>query len=62
MVAKDPSSNATYYYNESIGKSQWERPEETSMSAHIPFATQIGGDWVEAVDETTGMLCFKIFV
>ncbi|XP_022742237.1 uncharacterized protein LOC111293657 isoform X3 [Durio zibethinus] len=54
VEAKDPSTGASYYYNESIGKSQWERPVETSWSAHIPFATRLGGDWVEAVDETTG--------
>ncbi|XVF40868.1 hypothetical protein PTKIN_Ptkin01aG0151100 [Pterospermum kingtungense] len=54
VEAKDPSTGASYYYNESIGKSQWERPVETSLGAHIPFGTQLGGDWVEAVDETTG--------
>ncbi|XVF07061.1 hypothetical protein REPUB_Repub06bG0104700 [Reevesia pubescens] len=52
VEAKDPSTGASYYCNESIGKSQWERPVETS--AHVPFATRLGGDWVEAVDETTG--------
>ncbi|XVE95722.1 hypothetical protein REPUB_Repub02eG0123700 [Reevesia pubescens] len=55
VEAKDPSTGASYYYNESIGKSQWERPVETSLSAHIPFATRFGGDWVEAVDETTAV-------
>ncbi|KAK8570838.1 hypothetical protein V6N13_103237 [Hibiscus sabdariffa] len=54
VEAKDPSSGASYYYNESIGKSQWERPVETSLSTSIPSATRLVGDWVEAVDETTG--------
>lgn len=54
VEAKDPSTGASYYYNESIGKSQWEKPGEKSLNAHIPFTTGLGGDWVEAVDETTG--------
>ncbi|XP_017627708.1 uncharacterized protein LOC108470771 isoform X1 [Gossypium arboreum] len=54
VEAKDPSSGASYYYNESKGKSQWERPVETSSSTHFPFATRHVEDWVEAVDETTG--------
>ncbi|OMO97738.1 hypothetical protein CCACVL1_04476 [Corchorus capsularis] len=54
VEAKDPSTGASYYYNESIGKTQWERPAETSLSAHFAFAKQLVGDWVEAVDETTG--------
>ncbi|XWS43006.1 hypothetical protein CRYUN_Cryun16bG0063200 [Craigia yunnanensis] len=54
VEAKDPSTGASYYYNESNGKSQWERPVETSLNVHFPFATRLIGDWVEAVDETTG--------
>ncbi|KAE8664105.1 WW domain-containing protein, putative isoform 2 [Hibiscus syriacus] len=54
VVAKDPSSGASYYYNESIGKSQWERPVETSSSTSISYTTRLVGDWVESVDETTG--------
>ncbi|EOY08773.1 WW domain-containing protein, putative isoform 2 [Theobroma cacao] len=54
VEAKDPSTGASYYYNDGTGKSQWERPVETSLSAQVPFATQLVGDWVEAVDETTG--------
>nr|KJB46179.1 hypothetical protein B456_007G351400 [Gossypium raimondii] len=54
VEAKDPSTGVSYYYNESKGKSQWERPVETSSSTHFPFATRHVEDWVEAVDETTG--------
>ncbi|KAH1047179.1 hypothetical protein J1N35_037963 [Gossypium stocksii] len=54
VEAKDPSTGASYYYNESKGKSQWERLVETSSSTHFPFATRHVEDWVEAVDETTG--------
>ncbi|KAL5546829.1 hypothetical protein UlMin_006516 [Ulmus minor] len=32
VEAKDPASGAFYYYNESTGKSQWERPVETSTT------------------------------
>ncbi|KAK8588850.1 hypothetical protein V6N13_087746 [Hibiscus sabdariffa] len=54
VEAEDPSSGASYYYNESIGKSQWERPVGTSSSTITPSATRLVGDWVEALDETTG--------
>lgn len=55
MEAKDPASGASYYYNESTGKSQWERPVETSSRAHTPSHLSLMEDWIEAVDETSGM-------
>ncbi|GLT88016.1 hypothetical protein SLE2022_060610 [Rubroshorea leprosula] len=54
VEAKDPSSGASYYYNESTGVSQWERPGATSTSGQMPLFSQLPGDWVEAVDDTTG--------
>lgn len=54
VEAKDPASGASYYYNESTGKSQWERPVETSSRAHTPSHLSLMEDWIEAVDETSG--------
>ncbi|KAK1577974.1 hypothetical protein Q3G72_026564 [Acer saccharum] len=53
VEAKDPASGASYYYNESTGKTQWERPGEASTSAQTPLLPPLE-DWVESVDETTG--------
>ncbi|KAJ4706759.1 Polyglutamine-binding protein 1 [Melia azedarach] len=67
VEAKDPASGASYYYNESTGKSQWERPVETSSatgkrqlerpaetSSSVPTPPSLSEDWIEAVDETSG--------
>lgn len=55
VEAKDPTSGTTYYYNESIGKSQWERPVEMSSITQMPSPLPLE-DWVEAVDETNGIV------
>uniref|UniRef100_A0A2P2KD33 Polyglutamine-binding protein 1 n=3 Tax=Rhizophora mucronata TaxID=61149 RepID=A0A2P2KD33_RHIMU len=52
VEAKDPASGALYYYHESTGKSQWERPVE--MPTHAPLPLPHLGDWIEAMDETSG--------
>ncbi|XP_065853229.1 uncharacterized protein [Euphorbia lathyris] len=54
VEAKDPATGASYYYNESLGKTQWERPVETSFTGERPSALPPLGDWVESVDETSG--------
>lgn len=54
VEAKDPTSGASYYYNEKTGKSQWERPVETSSRAQTPPHLSLMEDWIEAVDETSG--------
>ncbi|KAJ0042000.1 hypothetical protein Pint_18412 [Pistacia integerrima] len=54
VEAKDPNSGASYYYNESTGKSQWERPGETVSVSQSQLVVPVLGDWVEAVDETSG--------
>ncbi|KAL5744982.1 hypothetical protein ACOSP7_026128 [Xanthoceras sorbifolium] len=53
MEAKDLASGASYYYNETTGQTQWERPGEASNSAQTPLLPPLE-DWVEAVDETSG--------
>ncbi|CAN0890654.1 Polyglutamine-binding protein 1 [Linum grandiflorum] len=68
--AKDPTTGVSYYYNETTGVTQWERPVETSITkqAHLPFTLPVETSitkqaplpfalpesWVEAMDETTG--------
>ncbi|XP_038698119.1 uncharacterized protein LOC119995688 [Tripterygium wilfordii] len=52
--AKDPTSGASYYYNESTGKSQWEKPLEMPCSIPTQSSVSLLEDWVEAQDETTG--------
>ena len=69
VEAKDPASGASYYYNESTGKTQWERPGEASTSAQTPLLPPLE-DWVESVDETTGIahllqtpsICYHQFI
>ncbi|XP_048321796.2 uncharacterized protein LOC107431553 isoform X5 [Ziziphus jujuba] len=59
VEAKDCASGASYYYNESSGKSQWQRPADTSFitkpSTHLPLPE----DWMEALDETTELTIFN---
>lgn len=55
MEAKDPNSGASYYYNASTGKSQWERPVETFSVSESQSVVPLLGNWVEAVDESSGM-------
>ncbi|PIN16997.1 hypothetical protein CDL12_10351 [Handroanthus impetiginosus] len=53
IETRDPQSGAVFYYNESSGRSQWERPTDAgngSVSATPPLLE----DWIEAFDETTG--------
>ncbi|KAK6115597.1 hypothetical protein DH2020_007866 [Rehmannia glutinosa] len=53
IEARDPENGAVFYYHESSGRSQWERPTDVapiSVSATPPLLE----DWMEAFDETTG--------
>lgn len=54
VVAKDPTSGALYYFNETTGKSQWEKPTDTTSYTPRPSPLSLPEDWVEALDETTG--------
>ncbi|KAK7278989.1 hypothetical protein RJT34_24030 [Clitoria ternatea] len=54
VEAKDPGSGQCYYYNESIGKSQWEKPHEAIFTEKSPSSLHLPENWVEALDETTG--------
>ncbi|CAJ1967768.1 unnamed protein product [Sphenostylis stenocarpa] len=54
VEAKDPRSGACYYYNESTGKSQWEKPQESYLTEQSPSSSHLPEYWVESLDETTG--------
>uniref|UniRef100_A0A7C9E379 Polyglutamine-binding protein 1 n=1 Tax=Opuntia streptacantha TaxID=393608 RepID=A0A7C9E379_OPUST len=54
VEAKDPNSGVLYYYNESTGKSQWERPGKTNLTLQSPSSSTLPEHWVEALDETSG--------
>ncbi|XP_057866322.2 uncharacterized protein LOC131073819 isoform X2 [Cryptomeria japonica] len=55
--ATDPESGGLYYYNESTGKSQWNRPVETFVLPPPPPPPSLPPlplDWEEATDNATG--------
>ncbi|KAH7423653.1 hypothetical protein KP509_12G066600 [Ceratopteris richardii] len=55
LEAKDPASGCTYYYNQSSGQSQWERPKSvTRVYAASPMPPSSSSEWQEAIDSTTG--------
>lgn len=56
IEAHDPASGATYYYDESTGKSQWERPTVAASALDSTLPSQLPENWKEFIDETTGML------
>lgn len=54
VKTKDPGSGAFYYFNESSGKSQWEKPYEASLTVKSPSSSHLPENWVETLDETSG--------
>lgn len=56
IESHDPASGVPYYYNESTGKSQWERPTVAASVSDSTLSSQLPEDWQEFVDETTGVL------
>ncbi|KAL2467775.1 WW domain-containing protein [Forsythia ovata] len=53
IEARDPENGALFYYNQSSGRSQWERPIDTASSL-VSVTPSLPEDWQEAFDETTG--------
>ncbi|CAA3014071.1 Polyglutamine-binding 1 [Olea europaea subsp. europaea] len=53
IEARDPENGALFYYNQSSGRSQWERPIDTGPSL-VSVTPSLPDDWQEAFDETTG--------
>lgn len=54
VEARDPASGGSYYYNQSTGKSQWERPTEAIQLAVSTSSLPPLEEWQEAIDEATG--------
>ncbi|GAU34358.1 hypothetical protein TSUD_20650 [Trifolium subterraneum] len=54
VEAKDPGSGAFYYYNESTGRSQWEKPRDASLIEQSTPSSLLPENWVVALDETSG--------
>lgn len=52
LEAKDPETSSIYFYNQSTGQSQWERPT-TKAAVYLP-PPLLPSDWQEATDSTTG--------
>jgi polyglutamine-binding protein 1 len=58
VEGKDPESGVTYYYNQTTGKSQWERPTLKALlppPPPPPVLVQLPADWQEATDATSGV-------
>ncbi|KAJ0259413.1 Uncharacterized protein HA466_0057720 [Hirschfeldia incana] len=53
---KDPTTGATYYYNQHTGATQWERPIElpSTTSSAPPPPMLPKEEWIETLDETSG--------
>ncbi|MED6204009.1 hypothetical protein PIB30_005014 [Stylosanthes scabra] len=54
VEAKDPGTGACYYYNETTGKSQWEKPHQAALSSHSSSSLHLPENWIQAFDETSG--------
>ncbi|KAI4300939.1 hypothetical protein L6164_034265 [Bauhinia variegata] len=54
VEARDPATGSSYYYNESTGKSQWQRPQDASLTMQSTPSLPLPENWMETLDETTG--------
>lgn len=54
IEAKDPENGASFYYNQSTGTSQWDRPVEVSSNSQTPSLVPLPQDWMETLDESSG--------
>ncbi|KAI5056442.1 hypothetical protein GOP47_0028260 [Adiantum capillus-veneris] len=55
LEATDPATGAIYFYNQSRGQSQWERPKsKTTVYSAPPVPSPSSSEWQEAMDSTTG--------
>jgi polyglutamine-binding protein 1 len=54
VEAKDPTTGAPYFYNQSTGVSQWNHPGSAVNTMHHQVSPSLPENWEEAIDKSTG--------